>query len=59
MYKINNDVSPLTVAELFEQRNEQQYDFRKNSQFTIKTVYQGSESISFLGAKCRTFYQIG
>ena len=55
MYKIKNDLSPLIVTELFEQRDEQQhYGLRKNSQFTIppvRTVYHGSESISFLGPK--------
>ena len=54
MHKIKNDLSPLIDTELFEQRNEQHYDLRKNSQFTIppiKTVYHGSESISFLGPK--------
>ena len=54
MYKIKNDLSPLIVTELFEQRKEQHYDLRKNSQFTItpiRTVYHGLESISFLGPK--------
>ena len=54
MYKIKNDLSPLIFTELFEQRNEQHYDLRKNSQFTkppVRTVYQGSESIPFLGPK--------
>ena len=54
MYKIMNDLSPLIITELFKQRNEQHCDFRKNSQFTIppiKTVYHGSESISFLEPK--------
>ena len=53
MYKIKNDLSPLIVTELFEQRNEH-YNLRKNSQFTIppiRTMYHGSESISFLGPK--------
>ena len=52
--KIKNDLSPLIVTKLFEQNNEQHYDLRKNSQFTIppiRTVYHGSESISFLGPK--------
>ena len=56
MYKIKNDLSPLIVAELFEERNEQHYDHRKNSQSTIppiRTVYHGPESISFLGPKIR------
>ena len=54
MYKIKNDLSPLIVTELFEQRNEQHYDLRKYSQFTIpsiRTVCHGSESITFLGPK--------
>ena len=54
IYKIKNDLFRLIVTELFEQRNEQHYDLRKNSQFTIpptKTVYHGLESISFLGPK--------
>ena len=54
MYKIKDDLSPLIVTELFKQRNEQHYDLRKNSQFTIpsiRTVYDRSESISFLGPK--------
>ena len=54
MYKMNNDLSPLIVKGLSEQRNEQHCDLRNNSQFTIppiNTVYHGSESISFLGPK--------
>ena len=54
MHKIKNDLSPLIITELFEQRNEQHCDLRKNSQFTIppiRTVYHVSESISFLGPK--------
>ena len=44
MYKIKNDPSPLILTELFEQKNEQHYDLRKNSQFTIspvRTIYHG------------------
>ena len=54
MHKIKNDLSPLIVTELFEQRNEQHYDLRKYSQFTIppiRTVYHGLESVSFLTPK--------
>ena len=54
MYKIKNDLSPLIFTELFEQRNEQHYVLRMNSQFTkppVRTVYHGSESIPFLGPK--------
>ena len=52
VYKIKNDLFPSIVTELFEQRNEQHYGLRKNSQFTlppIRTVNHGSEGISFLG----------
>ena len=54
MYKIKNDLSPLIVTELFEQRTEQHCDLRKSSQFTIppiRTWYHGLESFSFLGPK--------
>ena len=54
MYKIKNDLSPIIVAVLFEQTNEQHQDPRKNSQFTIppiRTVYHGSVYHVFLGPK--------
>ena len=54
MCKLKNDLSSLIAKDFFEQRNEEQYCLRKNSQFTllpITIVYCGSESISFLGPK--------
>ena len=54
LYKIKDDLSPLTVTELFEQLHEQHCGLRKNSQFTIpptRTAYHGSKSIPFLGHK--------
>ena len=48
MYKIKNDQCPLIVTELFEHRNEKHNDIRNNAHVT---VYDGSESISFLGPK--------
>ena len=54
MYKMNNDLSPLIVKGLSEQRNEQHCDLRNNSQFAIppiNTLYHGSDSLSFLGPK--------
>ena len=54
MYKIKNNLSPPIIADLFEQRNEQHYNLRNWAQFSlpaIKTVYHGSESISFLCPK--------
>ena len=59
-YKIKNDLSSFIVTKLFEQRNEQYYDLRNNPQLTrlpTRTVCHGSESISFLGLKFKTFYQ--
>ena len=40
--------------ELFEKKNEHQYNLRNNSEFTIpslNSVYYGIESVSFLGPK--------
>ena len=54
MFKIENDLSPEIMTELFEQRNEHHYNLRNNVHFItpqIRTVYRGSESISFLGPK--------
>ena len=54
MYKIKNNLSPPIIADLFEQRNEQHYNLRNWAQFSppaIRTVYHGSESITFLGPK--------
>ena len=56
MYKVKNNLSPSIVTDLFEQRNEI-YDLRNNNPFSIpavRTVYHGSESISFLGPKIWT-----
>ena len=49
MHNMKNGLSPLIAIELFKQ-----YNFREYSQLTIppiRTVYHGSESISFLGPK--------
>ena len=54
MYKIKNNLSTSIIADLFEERNEQHYNLRNFAQFSlpaIRTVYNGSESISFLGPK--------
>ena len=54
MFKIKNDLSPEIMTELFEQRNEHHYNLRNNVHFIapqIRTVYHGSESISFLGPR--------
>ena len=54
MYKIKNELSHWIVTELFKTRNEQRYNLRNNSQFTIppiRTVHHESKSISFLKPK--------
>ena len=54
MYKIKNNLSTSIIADLFEQRNEQHYNLRNFAQFSlpaIRTVYNESESIAFLGSK--------
>ena len=54
MFKIKNDLSPEIMTELFEQRNKHHYNLRNNVHYItprIRTVYHGSESISFLGPK--------
>ena len=45
MYKRKNDLSPLIATELFEQRNVQHYDLRKNSQFTTSN----KNSVAWVG----------
>ena len=54
LYKVKEGLSPSIVTELFEHRDKQHYNLRNNAEFTIpaiRTVYHGSESISFLGPK--------
>ena len=54
MYQVSKGCSPSITTELFEHREEQRYNLRNNADFTIpatRTVYHGSESISFLGPK--------
>ena len=56
MYKVKNNLSVSILTDLFKQRNEV-YNLRNNNLFTIpavRTVFHGSESISFLGPKIWT-----
>ena len=56
MYKVKNNLSVSLVTDLFKQRNEV-YNLRNNNLFSIpavRTVFHGSESISFLGPKIWT-----
>ena len=54
MYKVKNDLAPLTVQDLFQVRETCHYNLRSQSYFTqsrIKSVNHGSESLSSLGPK--------
>ena len=54
MFQIKNDLSPEIMTERFDQRNEHHYNLRNNVLFItpqIRTVYHGSENVSFLGLK--------
>ena len=53
-YKIENGLSPELFTEIFARETEPHYNLRRCSDFripSIRTVYHGSESISFLGPK--------
>ena len=54
IYKVRKDLSPAIITELFEHKEEHYYNLRNNAGFAIpaiRTVYHGSESISYLGLK--------
>ena len=53
-YKIKNGYSPELFIEIFARETESHYNLRRCNDFrvpSIRTVYHGSESISFLGPK--------
>ena len=53
-YKIENGLSPELFTEIFARETESQYNLRRCNDFripSIRTVYHGSEIISFLGPK--------
>ena len=55
MFQIKHGKSPEIVSDIFAQTT-QHYNFRQNQDFrarSVKSVYHGSESISYLGPKIR------
>ena len=53
LYKVRHRLAPELINDIFKKRNVT-YNFRKNSTFetrNIKSVYYGSETISFIGPK--------
>ena len=54
LYKIKNGLTPEIFTEIFAREIESHYNLRPCNDFripSIRTVYYGSESISFLGPK--------
>ena len=54
MYKIKNDLSTEILSNIFTQRTQNHYSLGNASDFQIlfvRTVYHGTESISYLGPK--------
>ena len=54
MFKVANGMAPDIVSEIFQQKNKHPYLLRQNPIFyapRIKSVYNGTESVSFLGPK--------
>ena len=54
MYKASKGLFSPIIIELFEKKNDHQYNLRYDSQFAIpsvNSVYHGSKSFSFLGPK--------
>jgi len=54
MFKVSKGLSPDIVDEIFIRNENNQYNTRNNSEFAlppVKTVYHGTETLSFLGPK--------
>ena len=54
MYKVKNEIAPMITANVFTRMPENHYNFRHRSDFIVpfaRTVYHGTESISYLGPK--------
>ena len=54
MFKVYRSLSPRIFSELFRRRRDICYNLRSNSNFAVpnvKSVFHGSESISYLGPK--------
>ena len=56
MYKVSYGLSTPVVSNIFKQKNCHPYNLRLNSQFSrplVRSVYHGTESISYLGPVIR------
>ena len=61
MFQVKHGQSPETVSDIFAQTTTtKHYNFRQNRDFriySVKSVYHGSESISYLGPILSLFLQ--
>ena len=54
MFKVSKNLAPPQMHKIFKLKNQLQYNLRNNSLFStplFKSVYKGTESLSFLGPK--------
>ena len=54
MFKVSKNLAPPQMHEIFKLKDQPQYNLRYNSPFSrphVKSVYKGTESLSFLGPK--------
>ena len=54
MFKVSKNLAPPQMHEIFKLNDQLQYNLRYNSLFSrplVKSVYKGTESLSFLGPK--------
>ena len=54
MYKVSNGLSPAHISDIFKHKNSYPYNLRHDSEFfrrLVKTVFDRTESISYLGSK--------
>ena len=60
MYKVKSGYTPNIFSDLFNQRKISSCNLRRHPEFRVpftRTVYHGSESISYLGQKYEIFSQ--
>ena len=61
MYKVKSGYTPKIFSDLFNQREIGPYNLRRHLEFTVpltRTMYDGTESISYLGPKTRDIRDI-
>ena len=54
MYKVKNELTPMITANVFTAIPENHYNLRNYNGFRLpctRTIYHGTESISYLGPK--------